>query len=130
MPLALLLVATSALLNSCSGGPEVIESDDVAVLIDHDYDGSMDALLQGRLANVEGCLGVEQSEVSGSYAVIWPDDIEVVREDPFTLRLADGSEYALGDEIRLGGGEGGFLDRETDVEPADFCPGVPTWRAH
>lgn len=127
-PLVLLMTAAFALLMGCGGGPEVIESDDIAVLIDHDYDGSMDALLQGRLANVDGCLGVEPAEGPESYAVIWLEGTEVVREDPFTVKLSDGREYELGDAVRVGGGEGGFLDREGDVQPEDYCPGVLTWR--
>lgn len=91
-----------ALLAGCGGGPEVIESDDIAILIDHDYDGSMDALLQGRLTNVEGCLGVEQSEVPGSYAVIWSEGLEVVREDPFTVRFAEAA--STNSEMRSGSG--------------------------
>lgn len=127
-PLEFSLVAASALLAGCGGGAEAIEVDGMAVLIDHDYDGSMDALLEGRLTNIGGCLGVEQSEGPGSFAVIWLEGTEVVREDPFTVRLSNGSEYALGDTVKVGGGQGGFLDREGDVKPEDFCPGVLTWR--
>lgn len=100
----------------------------MAVLIDHDYDGSMDALLEGTLADVGGCLGVEQSNGPASYAIVWQQGIEVIREDPLTVRLSSGDEVALGDAVQVGGGEGGFLDRDGDVQPGDYCPGVSTWR--
>lgn len=100
----------------------------MAVLIDHDYDGSMDALLEGTLADVGGRLGVEQSKGPESYAIVWLEGTEVIGEDPLTIRLSDGDEVALGDPVQVGGGEGGFLDRDGDVQARDYCPGVSTWR--
>ena len=122
------LVGTALLawtLSGC-GGAEVAVVDDVTVLIGARSGSGMDALLPGRLAVVDGCLGLDYEDGAVAYVVIWPHGTEVVRDNPLTLALPDGEEYQLGDQLQVGGGESssptaGGIDVEQE------CPGAAIW---
>ena len=112
-------------------GGEVLRAGDVAVLVDHDEDGFLDALLEGRLAVVDGCLGVEQSKApETAYVVVWPDGTEILDEEPLTVALDDGSQFSIGDKVDLGGAQGGFVNHEDNALTAETCPGAVSWRAN
>ena len=91
------LLATALLAGSLSGcgGAEVAVVDDVTVLIGARSGSGMDALLPGRLAVVDGCLGLDYEDGAVSYVVIWPHGTEVVRDSPLTIALPDGEEHQL-----------------------------------
>lgn len=59
---------------------------------------SMAALGGGRIEVVGGCLG------TAGYVIIWPPGTTVVARDPLTIRVPNQGEYAVGDDIKLGGG--------------------------
>ncbi len=122
------LVATALLAGSLSacGSAEVAVVDDVTVLIGARSGSGMDALLPGRLAVVDGCLGLDYEDGAVSYVVIWPHGTEVVRDSPLTLALPDAEEHQLGDQLQVGGGESssptaGGIDVESE------CPGAAVW---
>ncbi len=90
-------VGISLVLTGC-GGPEVIEtSSGVTVLVAEPQNAGMDALSEGALADVGGCLGL------GDHVVVWPNGTDVVDEDPLTIDL-NGARYELGEEVSVGGG--------------------------
>lgn len=64
------LVATALLAGSLSacGSAEVAVVDDVTVLIGARSGSGMDALLPGRLAVVDGCLGLDYEDGAVSYS--------------------------------------------------------------
>jgi hypothetical protein len=119
--LAAAVVAAVVLVRSCQG--EVIHAGDTTVLVAQSSRDGMDALAGGRLAVVGGCLGAEAGETR--YVIVWPHGTDVVDEDPLTVDVPGADTYALGDEIRVGGG---FVleHTSTEVEPGpQKIGGVP-----
>ena len=103
-------------LSACAG--KVISAGDVTVLVSKRSSGGMDALGSGVLEVVGGCLGA-----SGS-VMVWPHGTEVVQDDPLTIDIPDYGTFALGDDVRVGGGY--VLDHSEssdDVEPGDYPAG-------
>ncbi|WP_121251193.1 hypothetical protein [Nocardioides ferulae] len=96
------LALTALGLTGCSA--EVVESGEVAVLVGERSGDGMDALLSGRLAVVEGCLGVTTTEDETGTVVVWPHGTDVVDDDPLTIAVPGEDDYALGEEIQVGGG--------------------------
>ncbi|MBU2075042.1 MAG: hypothetical protein KKE65_03765 [Actinobacteria bacterium] len=122
------LLATALLAGSLSGcgGAEVTVVDDVTVLIGARSSSGMDALLPGRLAVVDGCLGLDFEDGAVFYVVVWPHGTEVVRDSPLTLALPDGEEHQLGDQLQVGGGESSSrMAGGIDVD--EECPGAAVW---
>lgn len=120
------LVATT-LLAGC-GGAEVVTVGDVTVLVGERTGESMDALLAGRLAVVDGCLGVESQESAVSYVVVWPHGTEVVDGDPLTVAVPGDGDYSVGDLVQVGGGESSG-ERIGGIDVEGECPGAATWLA-
>lgn len=107
-----LALGVAAALAGCGGG-EVISAGNVTVLVSERTGSGMDALGGGRLEVVGGCLGA-----SGS-VIVWPHGTEVADEDPLTIEIPDEGTYALGEEVRLGGGY--VLEHSSeDVEPGPY----------
>ena len=103
--LALGLLVTVGVLTGCGdGGDGVVAADEVEVLVAEPVDGSMDALLTGRLVVVDGCLGVEAGETGDRVVVIWPHGTEVTDADGPTIDLPGEGELGIGDAVRVGGG--------------------------
>ena len=60
---------------------------------------------------VGGCLG------AGGHVVVWPAGTEVVDDSPLTIEIpGDDRTYAVGDEVRLGGG---YVSEPPDVRSAN-----------
>jgi hypothetical protein len=98
------------------GGGQVISAGDVSVLVSERADAGMDAQGGGILEVVGGCLGA-----SGS-VIVWPHGTEIVRDDPLTIEVPDYGTFALGDEVRVGGGY--VVEHSSDdVEPGDYPAG-------
>ena len=115
MVVRLTSVAGLMLLTACGGG-QVIEAGDVTVLVSERPDAGMDALGGGTLEVVGGCLGA-----SGS-VIVWPHGTEVVQDDPLTVDIPGYGKFALGDEVRVGGGY--VLEHSSgNVEPDDYAAG-------
>lgn len=118
------LVVASLLLSGC--GTETSDavqsssdSGGVTVLVSKSSDAGMDALGGGRLEVLGGCLGA-----SGSMYV-WPKGTEVVRAKPLTIEIPDTGTFAVGDDVRVGGGF--VLEHSSDdVTPGDFEAGGVT----
>jgi len=113
---------------SACGGAEVVDAGDVTVLVGERSGDGMAALLPGRLAVVDGCLGV-QSEGDAAYVVVWPHGTEVVDEDPLTISVPDDGEHVLGDELEVGGGESP-LKEPGGIDVEAECPGALIWLGH
>lgn len=111
-------VAGLMLLTACGGG-QVIAAGDVTVLVSERPDAGMDALGGGSLEVVGGCLGA-----SGS-VIVWPHGTGVVQDDPLTIEIPGYGTFALGDEVRVGGGY--VLEHTSgNVEPGDHPVGGVT----
>lgn len=106
------VVATTvgASLSAC-GGARVIEAGDVTVLVAERAGGGMDALLDGTLAIVGGCLGITDPETEHATGadrpgtvVVWPHGTDLTSDDPATIALPGTGDLAVGDEVSVGGG--------------------------
>lgn len=95
----LLLVAT---LSAC--GARTISAGDVQVLVGERSRSGSDALLNGRLAVSDGCLGVEMTDTGSYVVVVWPHGTDVEEEEPLTVDVPDAGSLEVGDEVSLGGG--------------------------
>lgn len=94
-----------------SAGEKVLnENAETLVLVGENVDGGLDALGGGTLADVGGCLGWAPSagDETGT-VVIWPHGTTIKTPDPLRVTI-DGETYAIGDTIRIGGGETGRLE--------------------
>ena len=86
-------------LGGCAGGRgEVVHAAGVAILVGEKSGDAADALLTGTLADVSGCLGVDDT------VVVWPHGTRVVQERPLTVAVPGLGRVGLGDEVKLGGG--------------------------
>ncbi|WP_024287644.1 hypothetical protein [Cellulomonas sp. KRMCY2] len=115
---AYLAVALGGILLSACGG-HVISAEDVTVLVSERTRGGMEALGEGRIEVVGGCLGAFGS------IIVWPHGTEVVKEDPLTIDIPGYGTFALGDEVRVGGG---FVSERSssNVEPGPYRVGGVT----
>lgn len=118
-----------ALLAGC-GGSDVVTAGDVTVLVGERSQEGMEALLSGRLAVLDGCLGLESEDEVASYVVVWPHGTEVVDEDPLTISVPDDGEHSVGDRLQVGGGETAPSGRPGGVDVEAECPGAAVWLAH
>ena len=85
----------------------------VQVLIAERVDGGMDSAGGGRLEVVGGCLGAD------GFVFIWPPGTEVVAEEPLTIDVPDTGVFAIGEELRIGGGF--VLEHSSaDVKPGPY----------
>ena len=112
------------------GASDVVTAGDVTVLVGERSREGMEALLPGRLAVIDGCLGLESEEVAASYVVVWPHGTEVVDEDPLTISVSGGGEHSIGDQIQVGGGETTSSGKPGGVDVEARCPGAAVWLAH
>jgi len=81
-----------------SWGGHVISTDAGKVLVSKRTGSGMDALGFGELRFVGGCLG------AADYVIIWPHGTKVVDEDPITVKVPEYGKFALGEDVRIGGG--------------------------
>lgn len=91
-----------AALTAC-GSAQVIDAGDATVLVSERTDDGMDALLEGTLVVVDGCLGIKDADYRDT-VVVWPHGTKVTNDDPSTIDLPGVGEVALGDEVSVGGG--------------------------
>jgi hypothetical protein len=98
---ALVLVVAS--LSAC-GGAQAIDGGGATVLVAERTRGGMDALLEGTLAVVDGCLGITDGTTYADTVVVWPHGTEVTSDDPTTIDLPGVGEVAVGEEVSVGGG--------------------------
>lgn len=125
---ALAMAGSLLMLTGC-GGADVVDAGDVTVLVGEGSGDGMTALLPGRLAVVEGCLGLESQDVDAAHVVVWPHGTEVVDEDPLTISIPDDGEYEVCDELEVGGGASP-LDEPGGIDVQAECPGAAIWLAH
>lgn len=88
--------------------PEVMVSDSgIRVLVAGKSDSGMDSRIDGRLTDMDGCLGIQ----SGSRQVlaIWPNGTTALPGSSLRVQLPDDSVVSLGDSIE---GGGGFIERK------------------
>jgi hypothetical protein len=90
------LVAAVTLLAGCAG--QALSVGDVTVLVSERTGDGMDALSDGRLEVVGGCLG------AGGNVVVWPHGTKVADEEPLTIAVPGYGTFGLGDEVQVGGG--------------------------
>lgn len=110
----LLSAVALSVLTGCGG--EVVSAGEVTVLVSERSDAGMDALGGGRLEVVGGCLGA-----SGS-VIVWPHGTEVLEDEPLTVDIPNYGKFALGEEVRVGGGF--VLEHSSDdVGPGDYTAG-------
>ena len=81
-----------------SGRGEVVQAEGLAILVGEKSGDAADALLSGTLADVSGCLGVDDT------VVVWPHGTKVVEEHPLTVAVPGLGRVGLGDQVKLGGG--------------------------
>jgi len=92
---------------------------------------SMEALLAGKLALVEGCLYVHESQTGVSYLLVWPPDSRLNVQDG-AIQILDGAGQVVarvGDEIHVSGGEVASFEHLNEYlrqTLPDDCPG-PYW---
>ena len=93
-----------------SMGEKVLnENGETLVLVDRQTGDAMQALARAPLADVGGCLGLADPDGGPGTVVIWPHGTTVKTPDPLRVTV-DGRTYAIGDTIRIGGGEVGPLE--------------------
>lgn len=93
------VVAVTAFLAGCGGGePKELQVGEIRILVGGRTSSGNDAMLSGALADVSGCLGVDD------VAVVWPHGTEVVSEDPLAVDVPGWGRVELGDPVELGGG--------------------------
>jgi len=96
--------------------PKVITSDSgIKVLVAGQDYGGMDARIEGRLTDVNGCLGLHVG--SREVLVVWPHGTSALSGSSLRVRFPNDSVAALGDLIN---GGGGFIER------APYPSSVPT----
>ena len=103
----------------------------VAIAREDGGEGGLAALLEGRLAEEDGCLWVTR-EPGDRYLPIWPHGARPygVPDGPSVVVEVDGRKFTVGSTVALGGGETTDLDLiEPQLEapiPSD-CAGGPFW---
>src|SRR5918993_3104078 len=102
MNLAAAFASTPALLLFGCGGYDVgqaITTEDATVLIAGMSGGSTEVAgtLSGPVDVIGGCVGIDDT------VVVWPEETEVVDEDPLTVKAPGHEEFSVGDEIEVEG---------------------------
>ena len=93
------LAAMCSVVGGCGDSRgEVVHAEGLAILVGENSGDAADALLSGTLADVSGCLGVDDT------VVVWPHGTRVVQERPLTVAVPGLGRVGLGDEVKLGGG--------------------------
>ena len=124
---ALVLVVAS--LSAC-GGAQAIDGGDATVLVAERTRGGMDALLEGTLAVVDGCLGITDGTTYADTVVVWPHGTEVTSDDPTTIDLPGVGEVAVGDEVSVGGGvDRNNTGRVGGLTVPSYCDSGEIWLA-
>lgn len=124
-------IAVAAIIASLSacGGARAIDAGDATVLVSERRSDAMDALLEGTLTVVDGCLGIADAD-HHDMVVVWPHGTEVVNDDPTTIDVPGIGTVALGEDVSVGGG----VDRNDGsiggaTVPA-YCDEGEIWLAH
>ena len=102
MTVAVAIAGVCFSLAAC-GGARSIDAGNATVLVSERTGGGMDALLEGTLAVISGCLGITGSDQIDT-VVVWPHGTEVTHSEPPTIDLPDIGEVVVGDEVSVGGG--------------------------
>lgn len=112
--IVLIGVLVAIVVNRSNGAKVINAGGDTLVLVGKKTSDSMAALGQGRLADVGGCLGWAPTEedTGPGTVIIWPHGTTVQTPDPLRVRVA-GKDFAIGDELELGGGFIGPLDEDS-----------------
>lgn len=93
------VVVVGVLLAGCSGGEaKELRAGEIRILVGERTNSGHNAMLSGALADVSGCLGVDE------FAVVWPHGTEVVSQDPLVVDVPGSGRVELGDPVELGGG--------------------------
>jgi hypothetical protein len=124
---ALSLVVAS--LSAC-GGARAVDGGDATVLVGERTRGGMEALLQGTLAVVDGCLGITDGTTHADTVVVWPHGTEVTSDDPTTIDLPGVGEIAVGNEVSVGGGvDRSNTGRVGGLTVPSYCDSGEIWLA-
>lgn len=92
-------LAVGCVLGGCTGGAgQVITVGTSTVLVSKRMGFGMEALGGGRLEVVGGCLG------ASGVVIVWPHGTRVVSESPLAISVPEYGTFALGDQVRVGGG--------------------------
>lgn len=124
----IVIALVGASLSAC-GGAEAIDAGDATVLVSERRGDAMDALLEGTLAVVDGCLGITGADYH-DMVVVWPHGTKVVSDDPATIDIPGIGTVAVGEGVSIGGG----VDRSDGsvggaTVPA-YCDEGEIWLAH
>lgn len=124
------LVASAAVvlaaLVSCGESGPVTTASGVVVVVGEPRDGALDALLEGELSDVGGCLGVESDDQR--MVVIWPDGSEALDgPDGQPGVRFEGEDFFLGDPVSVSGGAPGAAP---GVGVPAGCGGDRVWIAN
>ena len=118
-----------ASLSAC-GGARAIDGGDATVLVAERTRGGMDALLEGTLAVVDGCLGITDGTTYADTVVVWPHGTEVTNDDPKTIDLPGVGEIAVGEEVSVGGGvDRSNTGRVGGLTVPSYCDSDEIWLA-
>ena len=98
----MVLACVVASLSAC-GGARTVDGRDATVLVAERTRGGMDALLEGTLAVVDGCLGITDATTGSDTVVVWPHGTEVTSDDVTTIDLPGVGEVTVGDRVSVGG---------------------------
>jgi hypothetical protein len=100
VPVGVGVALVALALAACGGGAETLEAaDGTQVFVGRSESSGADALLEGPLAVLDGCLG------AGEQVVVWPNGTKVVDDDPLTVTVpGNRGELRVGDQVRVGGG--------------------------
>ena len=123
---ALLTLGVLAL--SACGGAKAVDTGSSTLLVGERSSESMDALLDGTLVEVDGCVGVEATDGGVEFVVVWPYGTSVADDEPVTIEVPDVGEVAVGDEVQVGGGvvQG---EEVGGLTIPDFCADHEVWLA-
>ena len=123
------LVVVVASLSAC-GSAQAIDGGDATVLVAERTRKGMDALLEGTLAVVDGCLGITDGTTYADTVVVWPHGSEVTSDDPATIDLPGVGEVAVGDGVSVGGGvDRSNTGRVGGLTVPSYCDSSEIWLA-
>lgn len=118
-----------ASLSAC-GGARAIDGGDATVLVAERPSGGMDALLEGTLAVIDGCLGISDGTTYVDTVVVWPHGTEVTSDDPTTIDLPGVGKIAVGEEVSVSGGvDRSNTGRVGGLPVPSYCDSDQIWLA-